>query len=124
MPGQRSKQFGNDSKTSERRRRVTPGQAEETEIFHAQAQPLQVLRTSARVPAQVRHLPLVLPPARAARGDSRGFEVVLVTRHQSLVVGRSQKPTTKDKRPTTEVQAAAGSPLDAERTGGWRRSKR
>src|ERR1700739_2998316 len=87
----RSKQFGNDSKTSERRRRVTPGEAEETEIFHAQAQPLQVLRTSARVPAQVRHLPLVLPAACAARGDSRGFEVVVVTSAPGSFGGKSSR---------------------------------
>src|SRR5208337_1900231 len=71
-------------------------------------------------------MPAVLPPAGAARGDPRGFEVVLVT--ASLAVGRSSLAKAggdnkTDQRAPTEVQVVAGSPPDAERTGGSRRSK-
>ena len=78
--GAKDKDYGDDSETGKRRSWSAPGcrGREEAEVFDAQAQPLQVLRTSARVSAQVWHLPLVLPPARAARRDSRGFEVELV----------------------------------------------
>ena len=47
-------------------------------ILDPAAQSLQDLRTSARVPAQVRHLPSVLPLAGAEGRDSWSFEVVLV----------------------------------------------
>jgi hypothetical protein len=72
---------GDYSKTSEGRKKA--------QVLDAQAQPLQALRTPARLSAQVRHLPLVLPPARAARGDSRGFEVFVVTRRWALAVVRN-----------------------------------
>src|ERR1700746_3258833 len=58
----------------------------EAQVLFAQAQPLQDLRTSARLPAQVRHLPALLPRVGTAGRDSRSFEVVLVK--QSLVVRR------------------------------------
>ena len=43
-------------------------------------QPLLALRPAARLSAQVRHLPAVLPPTRAERRDSR--------RDQGELVGR------------------------------------
>ena len=63
---------------------------EEAQVFHAQAQPLQALRTSARFSAQVRHMPLVLPAAGAAGGDPRGFEVVVVVGDLALRRGRAR----------------------------------
>jgi len=62
--------YGNDSKTSKG--------PEETQVFVPQAQPLQYLRTSARLPAQVRHLPAVLPRTGVEGRDSWGLQVVLV----------------------------------------------
>src|SRR5205807_4027220 len=56
------------------------GHEEKAQVLHAAAQPLQDLWAAARVPAQVRHLPLVLPRAGAAGRDSRRFQVVLVTK--------------------------------------------
>jgi hypothetical protein len=61
---------GNDCKESKGRR--------ETEVLHAAAQPLQDLRTAARVPAQVRHVPLVLPRAGAAGRTARRVQVFVV----------------------------------------------
>jgi hypothetical protein len=48
------------------------------EVLHAPAQPLQAVRAAARLLAQVRRVPPVLPRAGAARGDSWSFEVVVV----------------------------------------------
>ena len=48
------------------------------DLHHTQAQPLQALRTSTRLSAQIRHLPAVFPGIGAAGRDSGGFEVVLV----------------------------------------------
>ena len=62
--------------------------AKKAQVFHAQAQPLQAVRTAARFSAQVRSLPLVLPAARAAGGDSRGFEVVLVRKSAKVAEQR------------------------------------
>jgi len=39
---------------------------------------MQAMRTSARISAEVRHVPLVFPAARAAGRNSRGFEVFVV----------------------------------------------
>src|SRR5882672_276295 len=64
-------QNGNYRKTRERQK--------EAEVFQPPAQPLQSLRASTGVPAQVRHLPLVLPLARAQGRNSRRHEVVLVS---------------------------------------------
>jgi hypothetical protein len=73
--------FGDNSKESQRRK--------EAQVLRAQAQPLQDLRTPARLSAEVRRMPLMFPRPGAARRDTRGFEVVLVgivVRHRSFVV--------------------------------------
>src|ERR1022692_2977082 len=51
---------------------------QEVQISGPAAQSLSYLRTSARLSAQVRDLPPVLPWAGSARRDSRGHEVELV----------------------------------------------
>src|ERR1700746_595075 len=68
--------------------RKTSKGRKEAQVLFAQAQPLQDLRTSARFPAQVRHLPALLPRAGVAGRDSWSFEVVLV-RQSSVVSLRS-----------------------------------
>ncbi len=63
-------------------------ESEDAEAAMPASQPLLALRTSARLPAQVWHLPPVLPPARPERRDPR--------RDQGELVGkrceRSQAP--------------------------------
>jgi hypothetical protein len=59
-------------------RKVRQRCEEEGEVFEPPAQPLQVVRAAARVPAQVWHLPLVLPGPGPARRDTRRVEIVVV----------------------------------------------
>ena len=109
-------EFGNYSKTSEGR--------EEAEILDAQAQPLQDLRTSKGQFTEVWPVPSVFPATGAAGRDPRSFEVVLVRISRGSSVG-SRWPTADDKRLTIDrSKLLTGSPVDTERTGGFRRSKR
>jgi len=62
--------YGNDCKESERRA--------EAEVQLPQAQPVQALRAAARVSAQVRHVPSMLPRPGAQGRDSGRGEVELV----------------------------------------------
>ena len=64
--------YGNHCKKGERRA--------EAEVQLPQAQPVPALRAAARVPAQVRRLPLVFPRAGAQGRDSRRRQVELVAR--------------------------------------------
>lgn len=64
---------GNDGQNIQHRK----GQ-QEAQVLFASAQPLQTVRTSARVPPQVRPVQAVLPRFGTARRDSWGHEVVLV----------------------------------------------
>jgi len=61
---------GNYSKKGQGRKKA--------QVFVAPAQPLPDMRAAARVSPQVRPLPPVFPRVGVARGDPRGFEVVLV----------------------------------------------
>src|SRR5438128_12595996 len=76
---------GHYSKTSQGRedpRKVSAGagqQRTEAQVLHAQAQPLQAVRTAARLFAQIRHLRSVFPRVGAARSDPWSFKAVLVT---------------------------------------------
>ena len=64
------------------------GRTSKPKFSIAQAQPLLALRTPARVPAQVRHLPPVLPRAGAAGRDSRRVEVELVDSLRRPLIAR------------------------------------
>jgi hypothetical protein len=57
---------------------------QETQVLDPAPQPLQHLRTAARLPAQVRPLPLVLPGARVKGRDPRGNEVVVVEQQVAI----------------------------------------
>ena len=52
----------------------------DAEVAGAAPQPVQAVRSLARVPPQVRAVPRVLPPARAARRHPRRHQVELVNR--------------------------------------------
>ena len=66
---------GNYCKTGERRA--------EAEVQLPQAQPVQAVRAAARISAQVRHLPFVLPGTGSEGRDSGCCEVELVERQGS-----------------------------------------
>src|SRR5258708_34812187 len=65
-----SKKNGNHRKTRQRRK--------ETEVQVSPAQPLPALRSSSRVPSQVRRLPSLLPFARPQGRNSGRRQVELV----------------------------------------------
>jgi hypothetical protein len=65
-----SKQHGNYSKARQRRK--------ETEVQVSPAQPLPALRSSSRVPSQVRRMPSLLPFARPQGRNSGRRQVELV----------------------------------------------
>ena len=54
-------------------------EAEDAEVQGPAAQPLQALRPAARLPAQVRAVPPLFPPARARRGHRGRDEEQLVS---------------------------------------------
>jgi len=64
---------------------------ERQNLHYTEAPPLQVLRTPAGIPAEVRDLPVMFPAVGAARGNSRSFEVILVS--MLFVVGRQSFAT-------------------------------